>query len=225
MNKFNSEITENAVVTKLNEELQEKQKAISAMLDAIEKGVFTNSTKDRLLKLENDKALLEEKIAIEQAHSLKPLEKKTIVNFLKIYANKKFESTRDKNDFFNNFILRVNLYDDRITIVYNTSLNPATEIYKTDNEPDNDPNGGGITIYSKTIEKSEIGSNLDCRTGLNASSCNQNLLNTTNNDNLNIKNSQNNLEIESLENTQQKSRLNHLGFKRQLFGGKIALQS
>lgn len=74
VNKFNSEITENAVVAKLNEELQEKQKAISAMLDAIEKGVFTNSTKDRLLKLENDKALLEEKL---------PLSKHTHSNHLK----------------------------------------------------------------------------------------------------------------------------------------------
>lgn len=190
------------------------------MLDAIEKGVFTNSTKDRLLKLENDKALLEEKIAIEQAHALKPLEKKTIVNFLKIYANKKFESTRDKNDFFNNFILRVNLYDDRITIVYNTSLNPATEIHKTDNKPDNDPNGGGTTIYSKTIETSEIGSNLDCRSGLNVNSCKQKSLNVINKDNFDIKNSQPNLEINSTKTTQQKSRLNSNKFKRQLFGGE-----
>ena len=38
---------------------------------------------------------------------------------------------KDRNDFFNNFISRVNLFDDRITIVYNTSLNPATEIYNS----------------------------------------------------------------------------------------------
>lgn len=202
-------------MTKLNEELQ--QKAISAILDAIEKGVFTNSTKDRLLKLENDKTLLEEKIAIEQAHALKPLEKKTIVNFLKIYTNKKFDSVRDKNDFFNNFILGVNLYDDRITIVYNTSPNPTTEIYKTDNKSDNDPNGSETTIYSKIIETSEIGSNLDCRSGLNANSCNQNLLITTNNENLGLKKSQNNLETEAPKTTQQKSRLNLNEFKRQLF--------
>lgn len=164
--------------------------------------------------------MLEEKIAIEQAHALKPLEKKTIVNFLKIYVNKKFESARDKNDFFNNFILRVNLYDDRITIVYNTSLNPATEIYKTDNKPDNDPNGGGTTIYSKTIETSEIGSNLNCRSGLNANSCSQKSLNVINKDNFDIKNSQTDLETETPKTTQQKSRSNHIKFKRQLFGGE-----
>ena len=121
------------------------------MLDAIEKGIFTNSTQERLLKLENDKAILEEKIAVEKAHSLKPLEKKNVVNFLKIYASKNFDSVRDRNDFFNNFISRVNLYDDRITIVYNTSLNPTEEIY---NKPDNNPNNnnnGGTTIYKTEL--------------------------------------------------------------------------
>ena len=48
------------------------------MLDAIEKGIFTNSTQEKLLKLENDKAILEEKIAIEKAHLLKPLERKIL---------------------------------------------------------------------------------------------------------------------------------------------------
>lgn len=102
--------------------------------------------------MENDKAILEEKIAIEKAHSLKHLENKNIVNFLKIYANKDFDSVRDRNDFFNNFISRVNLYDDRITIVYNTSLNPTEEICnKPDNAPNNNDNSGGTTIYKNEL--------------------------------------------------------------------------
>ena len=94
------------------------------------------------------------------------LEKKNIVNFLKIYASKNFDSVRDRNDFFNNFISRVNLYDDRITIVYNTSLNPTEEIYnKPDNDPNNNDNNGGTTIYKTELnlenkqEKSRPNSN------------------------------------------------------------------
>ena len=99
-----------------------------------------------------DNSILEEKIAVEKAHSFKPLEKKNIVNFLKIYASKDFDSVRDRNDFFNNFISRVNLYDDRITIVYNTSLNPTEEIYnKPDNDPNNKDNNGGTTIYKTEL--------------------------------------------------------------------------
>lgn len=68
--------------------------------------------------------------------------------------------------FFNNFISRVNLYDDRITIVYNTSLNPTEEIYnKPDNAPNNNDNNGGTIIYKTELnfenkqEKSRLSSN------------------------------------------------------------------
>ena len=126
------------------------------MLDAIEKGIYTRSTQERLLKLEQEQTELEDKIAYEESHQLKPLEKSKIIEFLKIYAKQRFESKRDRNDFFNNFISRVNLFDDRITIVYNTSLNPATEIYnRPENDPDDDPNDGGTTIYKQDVEMSE----------------------------------------------------------------------
>lgn len=49
--------------------------------------------------------------------------------------------------------IRVNLYDDRITIVYNTSLNPTEEIYnKPDNDPNNNDNNGGTTIYKTELD-------------------------------------------------------------------------
>ena len=68
------------------------------------------------LKLKNDKSILEEKIAIKKAHSLKSFENKNIVNFLKNYASKDFDSVRDRNDFLNNFISRVNLYDIKLQL-------------------------------------------------------------------------------------------------------------
>ena len=126
------------------------------MLDAIEKGIYTRSTQERLLKLEQEQAELEDKIAYEESHQLKPLEKSKIIDFLNVYARKKFDSKRDRNDFFNNFISRVNLFDDRIIIIYNTSLNPATEIYnRPENNPDDDSNDSGTTIYKQDIGMSE----------------------------------------------------------------------
>ena len=53
--------------------------------------------------------------------------------------------------------MKVLLYDDKITIVYNTSLNPAQEIYNRPN--DNDDNNGNsdneTTIYKKEAEISD----------------------------------------------------------------------
>ncbi len=123
----------------------------------MEKGIITSSTQERLMKLENEKAILEDKVEYEQNHQIKPLEKEQIVNFLKVYARKQFDNKTDKNEFFNNFILKVLLYDDKITIVYNTSLNPAEEIYNrpNDNDDDNNGNNNGTTIYKKEIEISD----------------------------------------------------------------------
>lgn len=54
----------------------------------------------------------------------------------------------------------------RIIIVYNTSLNPTEEIYnKSDNDPNNNDNNGGTTIYKTELnfeneqEKSRPNSN------------------------------------------------------------------
>ena len=56
--------------------------------------------------------------------------------------------------------MKVLLYDDKITIVYNTSLNPAEEIYSrpNDNNDDNNDNNNsdnGTVIYNKEIEISD----------------------------------------------------------------------
>lgn len=152
VNRFNSELSNNAVLTKLQEELKEKNRAIDSILNAMEKGIITSSTQERLMKLENEKAILDE---YEQNHQIKPLEKEQIVNFLKVYARKQFDNKTDKNEFFNNFILKVLLYDDKITIVYNTSLNPAEEIYNHPNYNNDDNNDNGTTIYKKEIEISD----------------------------------------------------------------------
>ena len=153
VSRFNSEISENAILAKLKEELKTKDKAINAILDALEKGICTKSTQERLLKLENEKEKIEEQIAYEEAHQIKPLEKQQIINFLTIYAKKKFNRSTDRNDFFNNFITKVVLYDDKITIMYNTSLNPGEEIYHINTKNDTtDDNDDGTTIYNKEVE-------------------------------------------------------------------------
>ncbi len=156
VNKSNSKIFNNAVLTKLQEELKEKNRAIDSILNAMGKGIITTSIQEKLMKLENEKVILEDKIEYKQNHQIKPLEKKQIVNFLKVYARKQFDNKTDKNEFFNNFILKVLLYDDKITIVYNTSLNPAEEIYTRPNDNDDENNNdNGAIIYKKEIEISD----------------------------------------------------------------------
>ena len=153
--KFNSEISQSALLTNLENQLKDKEKAINSMLDAIEKGIVTKSTQERLLKLEDEKNELEDKVATEKSHQIKPLSFDEVKNFLTLFAKKKYYSKTDRNEFFNMFINRVILYDDHITIIYNTSLDPQREIYFQKNKPNDDLSGGTIIYTNKDNETTE----------------------------------------------------------------------
>ena len=59
---------------------------------------------------------LESKISLEKARQIKPLEVDKVKAFLTYFARKKYENGQEKNEFFNSFINRVILYDDKVLI-------------------------------------------------------------------------------------------------------------
>ena len=132
--KFNSEITKTATLENLENELKVKEKAINSLLSVIEQGLITKSAKDRLIALETQKDELEAKISLEKAKQIKPLEVDKVKAFLTYFARKKYENGQEKNEFFNSFINRVILYDDKVLIFYNTDDNHPTVIKRKDTE-------------------------------------------------------------------------------------------
>ena len=131
--KFNSEITKTANLENLENELKAKDKAINSLLSAVEQGLVTKSTKERLIALETQKEELESKISFEKARQIKPLEVDKVKTFLNFFARKKYKNDQEKNEFFNSFINRVILYDDRVMIFYNTDVNYPTVIKREEN--------------------------------------------------------------------------------------------
>ena len=119
--KFNAEISMPTVLLSLQKELKEVTKSINGIMTAIENGIFTKTTKDRLLSLEANQADLENKIAVEEARQVKPLQVSEVKKFLTYFAYMKYEKGEEKNEFFNSFINRVILYDDKVIILYNSN--------------------------------------------------------------------------------------------------------
>ena len=134
VSKFNSEITKTATLENLENELKAKEKAINALLAAIEQGIVTKSTKERLISLETQKEELESKISLEKAKQIKPLEVDKVKAFLNFFVHRKYENDQEKNEFFNSFINRVVLYDDKILIFYNTDTNRPAAITRKDTD-------------------------------------------------------------------------------------------
>ena len=153
--KFNSEITKTSTLENLENELKAKEKAINALLAAIEQGIVTKSTKERLISLETQKEELENKILLEKARQIKPLEVDKVKAFLTYFARKKYENGQEKNEFFNSFINRVVLYDDKILIFYNTDTNHPAAIKRKDTDDLLAGIGEKIEKKSKSTAKNE----------------------------------------------------------------------
>ena len=106
------------------------KKSIDKILTAIEEGIYTKSTKEKLLTLEAAQEDLEAKIAVEKAKQIKPLELVDVRTFLNYYARKQYENGQEKNEFFNSFINRVFLFDDKVIILYNTNKRETKRLNK-----------------------------------------------------------------------------------------------
>ena len=74
-----------------------------------------------MLKLEASQTELETKISVEQSRLIKPLEVSEVKKFMTYLAYIKYEKGEEKNEFFNSFINRVILYDDKVIILYNSN--------------------------------------------------------------------------------------------------------
>lgn len=133
---------ENTSLPLFQKQLNEVNSAIENMLNAIQQGVFTKTTKNRLEELEAKKEDLEIKIANESL--AKP---KLTPEFITFWLHKfrKLDMTKQSHRkmLIDAFINAIYLYDDKLIITFN---------YKD----------GTKTITLDDIKATPIGSDLDC---------------------------------------------------------------
>lgn len=109
---------ENTNLPLLTERLQETQRSIDNLLNAIQQGVFTKSTKTRLEELEAVKEDLEIKIANEKL--VKPkLTEEQILFYLHKFQVLDMHKQSHKQRLIDTFINRIYLYDDKLVITFN----------------------------------------------------------------------------------------------------------
>lgn len=109
---------ENPRLPRLNEQLADIEKRIGNMLSAIEQGIITDSTKDRLAQLEEKKKEIE--ITILQEKIKKPfLTKEQILFGIEKYKKLDLSTREGKQRLIDGFINAIYVYDDRITFTYN----------------------------------------------------------------------------------------------------------
>ena len=137
---------ENTTLPVLETELREVESGIQNILNAIQMGILTKSTKSRLEELESSKEDLEIKIANEKI--AKPRISAEFVTFW-LHKFRKLDISRQDHRkwLINVFVNAIYLYDDKMVITFN---------YKD----------GTVTItlddVRRAIKKNNTGSDLDC---------------------------------------------------------------
>lgn len=109
------QLCSNNLLNSLKRDLQQTNTSISNLLSAIEKGIFTTTTKQRLEELEQQKQTLTEKLIIEESKQTFEVSKEDIKEHFR-YIMKECP-----NCAIQQLIQRVNVYNNKIEIILNSS--------------------------------------------------------------------------------------------------------
>ena len=144
MAEYDRKNNDKSLLNYLTSELCKTEKAIDNVLSAMEQGLFTNSTKERLEQLEKRKNDLNEKIALEHSKTKLSITESDI----RIYIYEALK--KEPRLMVDALIKKVVLYNDKIEIHYN---------FTNRTNPDGDENHRDFIFY--TCKKSF---SLQCRT-------------------------------------------------------------
>ena len=106
-----------SVLQMLHKRLFDTDKALANVMSAIEQGIITKTTKERLAALENEKEDIETKIAVEETRRQKTFNKEEIERFLRT------EFKDDPQLYLQHILDKVVVYDNKIEIFYKYTNN------------------------------------------------------------------------------------------------------
>ena len=109
---------ESTLLPQLRKQLKDCEKGIDNLLNAIQMGIFTPSTKERLESLEQQKEELAIRIAQEEIIK-PPIDKDKILFWLHRFRKMDTTKLEHRKRMIDSFVNAIYLYDDRITLVFN----------------------------------------------------------------------------------------------------------
>ena len=116
---------ENTIIPALEEQLKNVRSSIKGILDAIEAGIFTKSTKARLEKLEAEEEALEKEIDDEK-YNRPPLTKEMVWFVIDKYRRLDMTVEKEREKLIDGLVDRIILYGDgRLVITFNYKNEPV----------------------------------------------------------------------------------------------------
>ena len=141
-----------AELAALEAELAENKKAVKNIMSAIEQGIFTTTTKSRLLELESEISVLESSIALgKAAQENSTVEKERIIWSLELLRDGDVERKDYQKKLIETFVQKVVLWDDRIEIDYYYDKEQKTRSFML-SELGGSSNGGAQGVLISSLE-------------------------------------------------------------------------
>ena len=128
---YEKELADNSLLISLQDRLKNVERSIGNLMNAIEQGIITDSTKSRLMDLEAEKSDLRSQIAVEEI-SKPVIEKERIIFWLLSFKNGNISDAQYRARIINMLVNRIDVYDfdgggKKIKIIYNiTGENTST---------------------------------------------------------------------------------------------------
>lgn len=114
-------------IKRLQSELADVKKRINNMIDAIESGIITATTKERLEALESDRNKIEGQIALKKAE-MPTVSREKILDWMNSFAGANIQDKKIQAQLFKAFVKKVYLYDDgRARIAFDLYNNSNTD--------------------------------------------------------------------------------------------------
>ena len=152
--QHNAKLLGDNPVKMLEKELLQINKSINNIMKAIEQGIITDTTKERLQELENTRKDLQEKLIFERMQEKVVLDKKVIENYLKKAVEKEPEIMIEL------LVEKVYVYsDDHIEIMLHyvdTPIKPKPIEYDKDTSPEGESLRGSLIYTTKIFVDNDI---------------------------------------------------------------------
>lgn len=127
LQEFTETLRAQSTITAMESELAETEKAIGNLMKAIEMGIITDTTKGRMMELEEQKRDLQQRIRIENK-MLVELDPEDLRFVLVKYRDTNLNDRRYQRELINTLIKAVYVYDDHLTFVGNRGTNDTAEV-------------------------------------------------------------------------------------------------
>ena len=137
---------ENTNIPLYEKQLRDAESGIQNMLNAIQAGILTSSTKERLEQLEETKRELEARIAEEKL--AKPKVTEEFIRFWLLRFRKLDMSLKDQRQaLVDTFINAIYLYDDKVLITFNYKEGTQTVTFGEATEVASEGNGSDLDCF------------------------------------------------------------------------------